>query len=60
MRATHPITAKRVAATSDEFVIVLADREVRIPWQRCSDKLAAATDEQRQHPEPSPAGHGRH
>lgn len=60
MQPSNPITAKRIATTSDQLVIVLADREVRIPWQRCSAKLAAATDEQRQHPEPSPAGHGRH
>ena len=60
MRATEPITARRVAATDDELVIVLEDREVRIPWARCSGRLAAASAEQRRHAELSPGGYGIH
>ncbi len=60
MRTTDILTAKRIATAPDELVIVLADREVRLPWQRCSDKLARATAEQRQQAELSPGGYGIH
>ncbi len=60
MRATEPITAKGVQATAEVLVIVLADREVRIPWGQCSPRLATASDEQRRQAELSPGGYGIH
>ncbi len=60
MRATEPITAKRIETTAEELVIVLADREVRIRWEHCSPVLAVATDRQRREAELSPGGYGIH
>jgi len=60
MQTTKPITADSIEATGQELVIHLADREVRIPWDRCSDRLAAATPQQRAEAELSPGGYGIH
>ena len=60
MRATEVITAKNIETTDDELVILLADRKVRIRWERCSPTLAAATAEQRRRAELSPGGYGIH
>ena len=40
MRATEVITATNIETTDAELVIRFADREVRIPWERCSPILA--------------------
>jgi len=47
--------AVSIDTTDDELVIRLVDREVRIPWERCSPILAAATAEDRRRAELSPA-----
>ena len=60
MRATEVITATSIETTDAELVIRLADRAVRIPWERCSPILAAATAEQRRQTELSPGGYGIH
>ena len=60
MRATEVITAVSIDTTEDELVIRLADREVRIRWERCSPTLAAATAEERRRAELSPGGYGIH
>ena len=60
MRATEVVTALSIEATDHELLIRLADREVRIPWQRCSPKLAAAGAEERRRAELSPGGYGIH
>jgi hypothetical protein len=60
MQATQPITAKKIETTIEELVIRLPDREVRIPWERCSPCLAAANAVQRQQAELSPGGYGIH
>ena len=60
MQTTEPMTAKGVRATDCELVILLSDREVRVPWTRCSPRLAKATAEQRIHTELSPGGYGVH
>ena len=49
-----------IETTDGELVIRLANREVRIPWGRCSAVLAAATAEQRRRAELSPGGYGIH
>jgi hypothetical protein len=58
MQKTEPITA--VEATRDALILVLADRWLRIPWERCSKKLASATELQRSTLEPSPGRYGIH
>ena len=60
MRATEVITATSIETTDAELVIRLADREVRILWERCSPVLAGATAEQRSRAELSPGGYGIH
>ena len=60
MRTTEVITAVSIETTDDELVIRLADREVRIPWERCSPILAAATADERRRAELSPGGYGIH
>ena len=47
MRTTDVITASSIETTDEELVIHLADREVRIRWERCSPVLATATADQR-------------
>jgi hypothetical protein len=60
MRTPEVITAASVETTDSELIIRLADREVRIAWERCSQILAAATTEQRRRAELSPGGYGIH
>ena len=54
------IVATSVEATDAELVVVFGYGEVRIPWERCSPILAAATAEQRRRAELSPGGYGIH
>ena len=58
MRATEVITAISIETTDDELVIRLADREVRIRWERCSPILAAARADERRRAKLSPGGYG--
>ena len=60
MQKTEPITATAIEITRDVLIVVLADRRVRIPWERCSKKLASATKLQRSTAELSPGGYGIH
>ncbi len=60
MRTTDVTTAVSIKTMDAELVIRLADREVRIPWERCSPILAAATAEERRRAELSPGGYGIH
>ena len=60
MRTTEVITAVGIETTKDELVIRLVDREVRIPWERCSPILAAATTDERLLVQLSPGGYGIH
>jgi len=60
MRTTEVVIAVGIETSDDELVIRLVDREVRIPWERCSPVLAAATAEERRRAELSPGGYGIH
>jgi len=60
MQKTEPITATAIETTRDALIVVLADRRLRIPWGRCSKRLASATDLQRTTAELSPGGYGIH
>ncbi len=60
MQTTEPITATAIETTRDALVLVLADRRVRIPWERCSNTLASATELERATAELSPGGYGIH
>ncbi|HLW78632.1 MAG TPA: DUF2442 domain-containing protein [Terriglobia bacterium] len=60
MQTTEPITATAIETAPDALVLVLGDRRVRIPWERCSETLASATELQRSTAELSPGGYGIH
>ncbi len=60
MQITEPVLATGIDTTPDALIIVLADKRISIPWDRCSPALAAATDEQRRCAELSPGGYGVH
>jgi hypothetical protein len=60
MRTTEVVTAVGIEPTDAELIIRLADRQVRIPWERCSPLLAAATAAERRRAELSPGGYGIH
>lgn len=60
MQTTEPVTATAIETTKDALIVVLADRRARIPWERCSRKLASASELQRTTAELSPGGYGVH
>ncbi len=60
MRTTEVITAVSIETSEDELVIRLADRAVRIRWDRCSPILAGAAAEERRRAQLSPGGYGIH
>jgi hypothetical protein len=60
MQKTEAITATAIETTHDALILVLTDRRVRISWERCSKKLASATELQRSTMELSPGGYGIH
>ena len=60
MQKTEPITASAIETSRDALILVLGDRRLRIPWERCSERLASATDLERSTAELSPGGYGIH
>jgi hypothetical protein len=60
MPTTKPTTAERIETTDQELIIGVAGEDVRIAWENCSPKLAAATPQQRAEAELSPGGYGIH
>ena len=60
MKQTEPITARQIEATPNALILVLHERRVRIPWERCSSKLAQAGQTERLDAQLSPGGYGIH
>ncbi len=60
MKAAEPITAKKIETAREGLVVVLEDGRVSIPWEKCSPRLAAATEAERLKAELSPGGYGIH
>ena len=60
MQTTEPITAISIETTPEALVLVLRERKVHIPWKKCSERLAAATEQERMDAELSPGGYGIH
>lgn len=60
MQVTEPSVAERIEALDDELLIVVGGRTIRIAWENCSPRLAAATPEQRKDAHLSPGGYGIH
>ena len=57
---TQVLTALAIEATADALILVLHNRRMSIPWDRCSPRLAAAKPVDRLHCELSPGGYGIH
>ena len=60
MPKTRQITTSKIEATPEELILFVSGKQVRIPWEKCSSKLAAATVEQRVNAQLSPGGYGIH
>ncbi len=60
MRATEPRIATAIETTPEALVLVLGERKIRLPWEKCSLRLAAATAGERMQAELSPGGYGIH
>jgi len=60
MQATEPVTATGIELTAEALILVLSERRLRIPWEKCSKRLAAATQQERLDAELSPGGYGIH
>jgi hypothetical protein len=60
MQATDVTTASRIETRQEGLILFLGERRVLIPWEKCSPKLAKATETQRFTAELSPGGYGIH
>jgi hypothetical protein len=59
MRATELRTATAIE-TTPEALVLLGERKIRLPWEKCSPRLAAASASERTQAELSPGGYGIH
>ena len=60
MQATEPVTATAIEATTEGLRLLVGRRKVRIPWCKCSKRLASATEQERLYAELSSGGYGIH
>jgi hypothetical protein len=60
MQATEPITATAIETSPEGLGLLVGNRKVWIPWEKCSKRLAAATNQERFKAELSPGGYGIH
>jgi hypothetical protein len=60
MQATEPITATAVETTREGLNLLVNGHTIHIPWEKCSEKLASATEYERTNIELSPGGYGIH
>ena len=58
--AEKAVLATRVEASREFLLVVTGAGEHRIPWEKCSPRLANASAEQRSRFEVSPSGYGIH
>ena len=57
---TKPVLAKAIESTPDALIVILESGSVRIPWEKCSERLARASLIERARAELSPSGYGIH
>jgi uncharacterized protein DUF2442 len=57
---TEAILAKAIRTTETALVITTESGEYRIPWEKCSKRLARATTAERSNASLSPSGYGVH
>ena len=57
---TKPVLAKAIETTPDALILITESGSVSIPWERCSERLAHASQAERNRVELSPSGYGIH
>jgi len=57
---TIPVFAKSIETTPEALIVVMESGPVSIPWERCSERLAHASQAERNRAELSPSGYGIH
>ena len=55
-----PVLAKAIEITPAALILVMESGPVSIPWERCSERLARASQSERDRAELSPSGYGIH
>ena len=57
---TQPVVAEAIETTSGSLILVVEGESISIPWERCSDRLAHASQDDRSRAVLSPSGYGVH
>ncbi len=57
---TKPVLARAIETTPEALIIVLENESISIPWEKCSERLARASLQERSRAELSPSGYGIH
>jgi hypothetical protein len=57
---TEPVLAKAIVTTREALIVTLESGSVSIPWEKCSERLAHASQAERERAELSPSGYGIH
>jgi hypothetical protein len=57
---TKPLLAKAIETTPEALIVVMESGSVSIPWEKCSELLAHASQAERERAELSPSGYGIH
>ena len=57
---TKPVLAKAIETTPDALILIMEGGAVSIPWEKCSERLAHASQVERDRAELSPSGYGIH
>ena len=57
---TRPVLAKAIETTPEALVLIIDGQLLSIPWEKCSDRLAHASLEERSRAVLSPSGYGIH
>ena len=52
--------AKAIETTPEALIVMMESGPVSIPWERCSERLAHASQAERDRAELSPSGYGIH
>ena len=55
---TRPLLATAVNPTPEQLIVVTESGSVSIPWEKCSERLASASQVERNRAVLSPSGYG--
>lgn len=57
---TKPVLAKAIETTPEALIVIMESGTVSIPWEKCSERLARASQVERSRAELTPSGYGIH